>query len=212
VSTITYVTALARRERLALADLLHALGPDQPTLCTGWTTRDLAAHLVVRDRRLDATIGQLIPPLRGHGERVRQAQAAKPYEVTLAELRTPPVWSPVSNPLVEGLTNSGEFFIHHEDARRGQPDWAPRQLDADDAATLWKQARFTGRMVLGRLRLPVRVRAEGFGQFEVGTGPLTTVAGPPGEVTLFLSGRQGASRVEIDGPHAEQLRTARMGF
>ena len=122
MSTITYVTDLARRERSALADLLENLGPDQPTLCEGWTTRDLAAHVVVRDRRPDATIGMLIPPLREHGERVRLAQAAKPYEVTLAALRTPPNWSLVSNPLVEGLTNSGEFFIHHEDARRAQAD------------------------------------------------------------------------------------------
>jgi uncharacterized protein (TIGR03085 family) len=212
VSTITYVTDLARRERLALADLLHDLGPDQPTLCAGWTTRDLAAHLVVRDRRPDATIGMLIPPLREHGERVRRARAAQPYEVTLAALRTPPVWSPVSNPLVEGLTNSAEFFIHHEDARRGRPDWAPRDLDAGDAAMLWRQARFSGRLVLGRLRLPVRVRSEGFGQFDIGTGPLTTLSGPPGEVTLFLSGRQRASRVEVDGPGAERLRTAKLGL
>jgi hypothetical protein len=56
------------------------------------------------------------------------------------------------------------------------------------------------------------VRAEGFGQFEVGSGPLTTVTGPPGEVTLFLSGRQGAARVEVDGPHAEQLRSAKLAF
>jgi uncharacterized protein (TIGR03085 family) len=206
------VTDLARRERLALAELLESLGPDQPTLCEGWTTRDLAAHVVVRDRRPDATIGLLFPPLRAHGERVRLAQAAKPYELTLAELRTPPRWSPVSNPLVEGFTNSGEFFIHHEDARRGRPDWAPRDLDPGDAATLWRQVKFSGRLVLGRLRLPVRVRAEGFGQFDVGTGPLTTVSGPPGEVTLFLSGRQRASRVEVDGPAAERLRTARLSL
>jgi uncharacterized protein (TIGR03085 family) len=212
VSTITYVTDLARRERFALADLLQNLGPDQPTLCAGWTTRDLAAHVVVRDRRPDATIGMLVPPLREHGERVRRAQAAKPYEVTLAELRTPPRWSLVSNPLVEGLTNTGEFFIHHEDARRGQPDWAPRELDPGDAALLWRQARFSGRLMLGRLRLPVRVRAEGFGQFEIGTGALTTLTGPPGEVTLFLSGRQRAARVEVDGPDAERLRTAKLSL
>ena len=195
-----------------LRHVLDELGPDQPTLCEGWTTRDLAAHVVVRDRRPDAAIGMLIPPLRAHGERVRGAQAAKPYEVTLAELRRPPRFSLGGNPWTENLINSGEFFIHHEDARRGQPDWQPRDLAAADAETLWRQSRFTGRLVLGRLRLPVRVRAEGFGQFEIGSGPLTTVTGPPGEVTLFLSGRQGASRVEVDGPHAEQLRSAKLAF
>ena len=38
------------RERHELSDLLDQLGPDQPTLCEGWTTADLAAHLVVRER------------------------------------------------------------------------------------------------------------------------------------------------------------------
>jgi hypothetical protein len=37
------------RERLELCDLLLELGPDAPTLCEGWTTADLAAHLVLRE-------------------------------------------------------------------------------------------------------------------------------------------------------------------
>src|SRR5690349_11008507 len=47
----------ARTERAALCDLLVTVGPDAPTLCEGWTTRDLAAHLAVRDRRPDAAAG-----------------------------------------------------------------------------------------------------------------------------------------------------------
>ncbi|MDN5962074.1 MAG: maleylpyruvate isomerase N-terminal domain-containing protein, partial [Propionibacterium sp.] len=35
--------------RLALADALTQAGPDARTLCTGWTTADLAAHLYVRE-------------------------------------------------------------------------------------------------------------------------------------------------------------------
>src|SRR5690606_24047731 len=42
------MTEHARAERHALADLLMAVGPDAPTLCAGWTTAHLAAHLVVR--------------------------------------------------------------------------------------------------------------------------------------------------------------------
>ena len=37
------------RERLGLCDLLLELGPEAPTLCAGWTTADLAAHLVLRE-------------------------------------------------------------------------------------------------------------------------------------------------------------------
>src|SRR3954466_12386279 len=36
----------AKRERLLLADLLEAVGPEAPTLCEGWNSRDLAAHVV----------------------------------------------------------------------------------------------------------------------------------------------------------------------
>ena len=41
----------AQDERAALAALLHETGPDGPTLCEGWQTRDLVAHLVLRERR-----------------------------------------------------------------------------------------------------------------------------------------------------------------
>src|ERR1700748_3163976 len=105
----------AQRERSALVDTLRIVGPDAPTLCAGWTTRDLAAHLVVRERRPDASAGQMIPPLAGHGEHVRGQMAPRPYESVVALVRTPPWWSPVSNPLTDEMFNGLEFFIHHED-------------------------------------------------------------------------------------------------
>jgi uncharacterized protein (TIGR03085 family) len=214
VSTITYVSDYARRERRELADLLDRLGPDQPTLCTGWTTRDLAAHVVVRDRRPDAMAGLLIPPLRGHGEQVRLAKAAQPFGVLVHEVRTPPWWSPISNPLVDELANTVEFFIHHEDARRGGPDWEPRTLDEDHQRAIWRAAKLTGRLALSRLGLPVTVTSAGFGSFTVGADPQVTLAGEPGELALFLSGRQRAARVDIEGPaaSAQRLRTAGLGI
>src|SRR5205814_13683 len=44
--------SLARVERLLLVDTLRALGPDQPTLCEGWTTHHLVAHLKIREGNL----------------------------------------------------------------------------------------------------------------------------------------------------------------
>lgn len=211
VSTITYVTVFARRERQALAELLADLGPDQPTLCTGWTTGDLAAHLVIRDRRPDGAAGAMIPALAAHGDRVRAAQRAQPYATTLALLRTPPWWSPASHPPLEALTNNGEFFIHHEDVRRAQPQWEPRELAAEDAAALWGQARFRARMALGKLGVPITVRADGFGEVAI-KGDETVLSGPPGELTLFLSGRKDVARVNIEGPAAESLRGANLNL
>jgi len=211
VSTITYVTVFARRERLALAQLLADLGPDQPTLCTGWTTGDLAAHLVIRDRRPDGAAGAMIPALAAHGERVRRAQRARPYATTLSLLRTPPWWSPASHPPLEALTNNGEFFIHHEDVRRAQPDWEPRELAPEDAAALWGQVRFRARTALGKLGAPILVRADGVGEIEI-KGNETVLSGPPGELTLFLAGRTDAARVTIEGPAADRIRAAKLNL
>ena len=43
------VAPIDERERLQLCDLLQELAPDAPTLCAGWTTSDMAAHLVLRE-------------------------------------------------------------------------------------------------------------------------------------------------------------------
>ena len=207
------MTDYARRERSELADLLLAAGPDAPTLCTGWTARDLAAHLVVRERRPDATIGNLVPRLRAHGEQVRQATASRPYDDVVREVRTPPWWSPLSNPLTDELFNGGEFFIHHEDLRRGGPDWEPRTLSERQQRSLWTMVKFTGRIGLRRLGIPVLIEAPGFGTLAVGgEPPQVTVTGDPGELALFLSGRQRAARVDVQGDAADRLRTAKLGM
>ncbi|WP_097322617.1 TIGR03085 family metal-binding protein [Paractinoplanes atraurantiacus] len=205
------MTAYARSERRLLADLLLSLGPDQPTLCEGWTTRDLAAHLVVRDRRPDASAGILLPPLHGHGERVRLAKASQPYEKVISELRTPPWWSPVSNPLLDEVTNVVEFFVHHEDARRAQPSWEPRSLSPGEETALWKAVRMTAKLALRRARLSVEIRSEGFGSLTVGPAPIATLSGNPGEIALFLTGRKDAARVDITGD-AARLRDASLGL
>ncbi len=209
------MTRYARQERRELAYLLLASGPDVPTLCAGWTTRDLAAHLVVRERRPDASAGQMIPPLAGHGEHVRRQMAARPYEEIIRDLRTPPWWSPVANPLTDEMFNGLEFFIHHEDVRRGGEGWAPRDLSPDHEKSIWSTVKFTARLGLRKLHIPVTVRAPGHGEVTVGGDSAPTViVGAPGELAMFVSGRQRAARVDIEGTAdtAERLRTARIGM
>jgi uncharacterized protein (TIGR03085 family) len=229
------VTHYARRERRQLADLLLETGPDAPTLCAGWTTRDLAAHLVIRERRPDATAAGLIPPLAGHVEHVRLAKAAQPYPQIVREVRTPPWWSPLSNPLTDELVNGLEFFIHHEDVRRGEAGWTVRTLDEGQLRSIWSGVRFTSRLGLRKLGVPVTVRAPGFGEVTIGgakggadkggadkggadkgggSRPVATIVGAPGELALFLSGRQRAASVDVEGPPetVERLRTAPLGM
>ena len=206
---------MARLERAALCDLFLDLGPDQPTLCEGWTTRDLAAHLVTRERRPDAAIGILVKPLRGHTERIRSATARLPYADLVAALRRPPFWSMSGFGPLDRATNTLEFFIHHEDVRRAQPDWAPRQLDGRTTRALWQAVRGVARLNLRRFQAPVELVAPGQGQARVGTGePAVRLSADPGELVLFLSGRQRAARVELTGPEelTAKLRTAKLGL
>lgn len=205
------MSRFVRSERQKLADLFLALGPDAPTMCTGWETRDLAAHLVIRERRPDASLGMFVPPLRAHARTVMREFAHRPYPELVGLVRYAPVWSPVSNPLTEGLANTLEFFVHHEDVRRAQPGWHPRDLPRVDQAALWRQAATISRLRLRRFPAAVLVQAPSFGEVSTGAGGETVrLIGAPGELVYFLSGRQRATRVQLDGPAplTDRLRTA----
>ncbi|MGC9667385.1 TIGR03085 family metal-binding protein [Planosporangium sp. 12N6] len=209
------MTRYARAERAALADALLAAGPDAPTLCAGWTARDLAAHVVIRDRRPDAVPGVLLKPLSGWTARVQRGYRDGHDFPDLVDLvRHPPAWSPLTLPALDEAANTVEFFIHTEDVRRAGPDWQPRPLDAGLAAALWRRASTLARLGLRRVGATVRVEAPGHGAVTAGEGqPAATVSGDPGELLLFFFGRQRAARVTVNGPDdlADRLREARFG-
>jgi uncharacterized protein (TIGR03085 family) len=192
------VTSYAAIERDALADLLLEVGPDEPTLCTGWTTRDLAAHLVARASRPDAAAGITLKPLAGHLARVQRRIAAQEWTGLVAKVRRRPNWAVFG----EELVNRNEYFVHHEDIRRAQPDWQPRQLPADFSAALWSGLRAPARLALRRTPAAVRVSAPGHGSFTAGRGgPEVELTGEPQELVLFLMGRQAHTRgLELTGP------------
>ncbi|MEU6170715.1 TIGR03085 family metal-binding protein [Streptantibioticus parmotrematis] len=191
----------ARRERLLLADLLESVGPGAPTLCEGWTARDLAAHVVVRERRGDAAAGLVIPQLAARLERIQQEFAERPYGELIRLIRTgPPKLSPFALKQIDEAANSVEFFVHTEDVRRAQPDWTAREIDPVFSDLLWKRLEKAAR-VLGRKAPVGLVLRRPDGQTAVahrGT-PVVTATGEPAELTLFAFGRQSAARVELDG-------------
>ncbi|MFH8611105.1 TIGR03085 family metal-binding protein [Streptomyces sp. NPDC018029] len=191
----------AKRERLLLADLLEAEGPEAATLCEGWKTRDLAAHVVVRERRADAAGGLLIKQLAGRLERVQAEFAAKPYEELIQLIRTgPPRFSPFALKQVDEASNAVEFYIHTEDVRRAQPDWTPRELDPVFQDALWSRLERTARLV-GR-KSPVGLvlrRPDGRTAVAHRGVPVVTVTGEPSELLLFAYGRQEVADVGLDG-------------
>ncbi|MEU6868192.1 TIGR03085 family metal-binding protein [Streptomyces sp. NPDC046876] len=206
----------AKRERLLLADLLEAAGPTAPTLCQGWSTRDLAAHVVVRERRPDAAGGLLLGVLKERLERAMAEYTAKPYEELIQLIRTgPPKLSVYALKPIDEAANAVEFYVHAEDVRRAQPDWAPRVLDPVFSDALWMRlerlARLTGR------RSPVGLvlrRPDGQTAVAHKGTPVVTVTGEPGELTLFCFGRQDSAEVALDGPKEAigRLTTAKLGI
>jgi uncharacterized protein (TIGR03085 family) len=193
---------LARRERAALANLLDARGPDAPTLCAGWTTRELVAHLVLRESHPAAT-GIAFPPLARWTESKQRALAEQPYPSLVARFRGgPPLISPLRLPKADSLANTFEHFVHQEDVRRAVAGWEPRPMTEPDQGVLWSQLRGRLRLFVRRAPVAVRVLAPGFGEATVGDADAedtVTLTGPPGELVLYLHGRRDQAQVEVSG-------------
>lgn len=178
-------------ERSTMCDLLAELGPDAPTLCEGWTTRDLLAHLLVRERRPDAAAGIMIPLFAKYTERVRTSAATEPYAAMIEQFRGgPPIWSPFAVPMLGDKANLAEFFVHHEDIRRAQPKWEPRPDDAARDDALWNPLKMLGRLLFRKSPVGVVLRSAGREDIEVKKGdPGVILVGQPGEIVLHAFGR-----------------------
>ncbi|HEY5852951.1 MAG TPA: TIGR03085 family metal-binding protein [Aldersonia sp.] len=189
--------SLARRERLALVDAMTATGPDAPTLCEGWTTRDLAAHLVVRERRPDTAPGVLLKPLAGHTERVRRDAAKRPWPELLEQVRTGP---PVLLRPFDAAINATEMFVHHEDVRRGTPGWSPRELGMADERELWSALRRMAKLSYRRSTVTVVLETPDGDHVEVKRpgDRRVVLLGRPSELLLHATGRN-AVRLETNG-------------
>ncbi len=204
-------------ERAELADRFAELGPDAPTLLPPWTTRDIAAHLVLRERDPLAGPGLVLPGAwRRFAGRRQAALAQRDFASLIATLRSGPPPGFFRIGWVRELASLNEFFIHHEDVRRAN-GLGPRthELAMDEA--LWLNVR-RGRRLLAR-----RLRGAGLELQWAGTDrtvrarrgePAARIAGTPGELLLYLFGRPQAAQVEVSGPDAavEVVRRTRFGM
>jgi uncharacterized protein (TIGR03085 family) len=189
-------------ERAALCDLFLEVGPDAPTLCEGWATYDLAAHLVIRERK----------PLSGPGlvmggaaarltDRIlTRAKERHSYPDLVATVRRGP---PALLAPFDRAMNLTEFFVHHEDVRRGAGDSTPRtgveavQIEESLWQSLHRSAKFMTRPAKTTAIDLVRPDGE---VIHARTGAsVATITGPAAEIVLFLSGRSAAAHVEVGG-------------
>lgn len=197
------MATIARTERLALADLLDELGPDAPTLCGGWVTRSLAAHLVVRERRPDATPGVAVRALAGWTAHVQGDYEKRPYAELVDLVRTGPGrLSPFSLPGVDTFLNTTEYVVHHEDVRRAQTGWAPRDLPRTVQDALWKVVRTRAPISFRSTKAGVVLRRSDAPRSLVTAAkgePVATVTGEPLELLLYIFGRRDHARVAVTG-------------
>ena len=213
----------AQRERQELCRLLEEVGPDAPTLCGDWTTRDLAAHLIVREARPDAAAGIVFKPMAAWTNRIQEKAAKEPWSEMIHTIRTgPPKLSVFSLPKADALANTTEYYVHLEDVRRAEPEWEPRKLPPKFSDSLWK---VTSSRARGFYRhVPVGVvleRTDGSGDqsseansVKAATGsPIVTVSGPAQELLLFSFGRKDYAVVDISGDRKsiDALMGAKMG-
>lgn len=208
----------AQAERAALCDLLDEVGPDAPTLCAGWRTADLAAHLVLREGRMLAAAGIGLRPLAGWTAAVQERiKREHTWPELVARLRHgPPKRSPYGLiPGLDALVNTVEFFVHHEDVRRARPGWEPRGPLGGLAEVLWRRLPTLARLTLRRAPVGVIFRRPDGARIGIKKAePAVIVTGEPGELTLVAFGRQEHARVEYAGEAdaVARLRALRVGI
>lgn len=198
--------SFARTERNRLASLLHDLGPDAPTLCEGWTTKDMAVHLWVRENRLDAAAGMFIPALDGHLDKVSKQVADKGYDDIVREWGSGPgKFSPFR--LIDSKANLAENFIHHEDVRRANGQEDEREFSTAIEKQLHGVLKMLAPRMLSKSTSPVVLFPRGLARVvcadKQGVAKdgqdVVRVHGSVGEILLWVYGRD-AAHVSIEGP------------
>ena len=194
-----------QRERAALCDLFDELGPDAPTLCGEWTTADLAAHLVVRERNPLSAPGILLGGrFEGTTEKLMERELDRHgYAGVVERVRTGPPLGPMALRPVGRLANTIEYVVHHEDVRR-PAGGGPRPDDTALQDGVWSLLRRGARLLVAPGRLgstalrlvrpghdPVRASGRGDG------GAVLT--GDPVEILLYLYGRKPQADVALTG-------------
>ncbi len=210
---------LAQAERQALCDLMMTLGPEQATLCQGWNAADLAAHLIVRERQPLAAPGIALggPFARFTARAMERLIERHDFEGLVGLVRSGP---PRLLRPADGAMNLVEFFVHHEDLRRGSTEVSTEvEPRADIVAledALWSQSRRRLKMLTRRLSdLDLTLSDPLRGEKHLGGGHrAVTMVGSIGEITLYLFGRRGAARVDLVGEPAAcvELSGGRLGM
>lgn len=198
----------AQVEQDALTATLQAAGPEQDTLCEGWRTRHLAAHLYLRARKPWQLLG--LPGTVGVDELAAECTDPARYQQVIAEFAGPMPWPwrATRTGALNELTNLVEYVVHHEDVRRaGEQALPPRSLPPEMTAAIW--SKFARTSIGFYLAAPVGVLLMVPGgprlRARPGGDPVRVV-GTPVEQALYAMGRREHARIELRGSTAQVER------
>ncbi|QNV37014.1 TIGR03085 family metal-binding protein [Rothia terrae] len=198
--------SMVTAERHVLADALFNAGPDAPTLCEGWQTRHLLAHLILRESKPDAVAGIALPFLADRTDRLTNEYADKLRDEDVYEdaintfVELPGYFKMRENrPQLDANMNLIEYFVHIEDIRRAEEHWEPRKLQPEIQQKMWSALTKRARLMAGK-KYPngLVLAAPGYSPDSVTvispkSGQRATVlTGEPGELVLYLFGREQA--------------------
>lgn len=207
------VWTIIDRQRARVADLLGRLADDEwsrPSLCKGWTVRDVAAHLTLQQLRIRDITAMAVrhPSILGDVNRMirnsARVKAATPPELLISEIRST-IGCRRHNLGVTSLETLTDIVIH------GQDIAVPlrRELDTSMQTTVfvtnrvWSQRGTRTARVFQDIPLDgLRMAADDV-DWSVGDGQ--QVAGPIMSILLLLTGRP-AGLAHLTGPGADELR------
>lgn len=186
-------------ERSALAQTLLDKGPDAPTLCGDWTTRDLAVHLWIRENKPLAQVKSMLPVGGDAVEAETEKALARPYEETVRKwAEGPRALSPWK--ILDPVANGVEHFVHHEDVLRGHlspgDPVEERDLEPEHRAYLHRAIKLVAGRAIKADR-PVIIDPDGFSRIVINDKPgvspdgeaVVRISGGVGEIVMWLLGR-----------------------
>jgi uncharacterized protein (TIGR03083 family) len=194
------VRALARSERAEFADLLDGLAPEQwnaPSLCQGWTVRDVVAHTI-------AYLGQSRTRLLAEMGRAR-------FDVDRLNVRGLAAYAGLDDERLRTLMRAGvepsgaaalyggrvaliECLIHQQDIRR--PLGLVRTIPEDRLRVAMNYARMSPVIGAARRTRGIRMVATDL-DWSAGQGP--EVLGSGEALLLAMTGRAATVVDELDG-------------
>jgi uncharacterized protein (TIGR03083 family) len=199
-----------RRRLVALLADLSDPEWEHPSLCQGWTVRQVAAHVALQNTTWSAlprTVPEVIRRggLNGAIHAVACRHAHAPTGQLIAEIRDRiGVWRPL--PTVTYRDSAIDYLVHAQDI--AIPLGRHLTMPADAAVVAAQRVWTSPRMFHARRRFAGYRIVATDAQWAAGAGPAVT--GPISALLLLLTGRH-AGLAHLSGPGADALQAGRPG-